>query len=137
METKSHILVVDDDAALRHIMIRLLQGCGYRVTCAADGNDALAFLRREERVDLILLDLKMSGLDGWEFRRIQKADPKLADIPVMIVSGVINVPGNRVGLDAAAYFEKPVDVDQLLEAIQRVLQGPPHGRGIPGAHLMA
>src|SRR5947209_13870316 len=75
-----HILIVDDDAATRTAMTLVLEGTGYRVASASDGREALDYLQRSERPDLILLDLMMPRMDGWQFRDQQWRSPALASI---------------------------------------------------------
>ena len=79
---------------------------GYGVQCAADGQEALDNLRHEERPALILLDLHMGGMDGWQFRDEQRKDGALAPIPVVVVSGTDDVSGSAQSLGAAGYLNK-------------------------------
>src|SRR5512138_2541112 len=80
------VLVVDDDESVRESLALALELEGYMVLRAAHGIDALLVLRTGIRPDVILLDLEMPVMPGWEFRERQLADPALADIPVVIVS---------------------------------------------------
>jgi CheY-like chemotaxis protein len=80
------ILIIDDDDDLRDALAEVLVDEGYRVQQEPGGLEALQALRRGLRPDLILLDLMMPGLDGQQFRKEQLADPKLADIPVLILT---------------------------------------------------
>ena len=84
---RAHILVVDDLAASRHVLQALLSDEGYRVTLAADGEAALAAVATE-RPDLILLDILMPKLDGYEVCRRLKAHADTRLIPVVLVSGL-------------------------------------------------
>jgi CheY-like chemotaxis protein len=106
------ILVVEDDAVTRGAIKMLLEWEDYRVDCAADGEEALDLLRREERPALILLDARMPGCDGWCFREEQRADPDLAHIPVVVISGE-----DAVSLDAAGHIRKPFEPKELLEKV--------------------
>ena len=106
------ILVVEDDALTRGAIKLLLEWEDYRVDCAADGDEALDLLRRGERPALILLDARMPGCDGWCFRAEQRADPDLADIPVVVISGA-----DASSLDAAGHIRKPFEPAQLLEQV--------------------
>jgi CheY-like chemotaxis protein len=111
------ILVVDDCEDFRETLAELLATHGYHVVCAANGHQALAALRDGPRPDLILLDLKMPRMSGWQFRNLQTQDPAFADIPVLILSGGADIPEEVRGLNAAGYLPKPIDVNLLLAAI--------------------
>jgi CheY-like chemotaxis protein len=116
------VLVVDDDPHVRQALIMLLSGEGLGCLGARDALDAIGRLRRGEVYpDLILLDLMMPGMDGWEFRAAQLADPELADIPVVMLTAA-TLPGSRASeLGIRHLLRKPVDIDRLLDVIQRYL----------------
>ena len=111
------VMVVEDDPDLRHLLTFLLQSEGYEVVEAADGAQAMARLREAEEPGLILLDLMMPTMNGWEFRREQQKDPELASIPVVILSAVGNLWARAATLKAADYIEKPVDLDRLITVV--------------------
>jgi CheY-like chemotaxis protein len=111
------ILIVDDSEDFRDTLADLLTMQGYRVSCAANGREALEQLRGGPLPRLILLDLKMPRMNGWDFREEQLRDPELAGIPVIILSGGADIPEETDGLGAAGYLPKPVDVSVLLSAI--------------------
>jgi CheY-like chemotaxis protein len=113
------ILLVEDDEATRTAMALALELQGYTVTAVANGQEALDRLRAAGRPCLILLDLMMPVMDGWQFRRELAQDPALADIPVVIVSADGTVPQKAAALGATDYLQKPVEVDQLLVTVQR------------------
>jgi CheY-like chemotaxis protein len=113
------ILVVEDDTVIRETMALVLQMEGYAVTGAANGQEALNYLRQTERPALILLDLMMPVMDGWEFRKEQQQDPTLADIPVVLVSAAGTVQEKAAALDAEGFLQKPIEVEQLLTTVQR------------------
>jgi len=108
------ILVVDDERDIRDAIAELLQDEGYEVEEAGDGAEALAKARDCHPL-VVLLDLMMPGMNGWEFRDRQRGDPQLAEIPVIVVSALGKVPE----VDAAGYLEKPFDLDDLLSAVRR------------------
>ncbi len=108
------VLVVEDDALTRGAIKMLLEWEGYRVHCAADGEEALELLLRGLRPALILLDVRMPGCDGWGFREEQRADPDLAHIPVVVISGE-----DAASFDAAGHIRKPFQPAQLLEQVWR------------------
>lgn len=87
---------------------------------ASDGAEALSYLRSaRESVAIILLDLVMPEVDGWSFRRQQLADPALATIPVVIVSGEHDVCLVAASLGVADFLRKPVELPRLLGVLQR------------------
>jgi CheY-like chemotaxis protein len=110
--TGKKILVVEDDAITRGAIKMLLEWEDYRVDCAGDGEEALDLLRVGEKPSLILLDARMPGCDGWCFRAEQRADPDLADIPVVVISGE-----DASSLDAAGHIRKPFEPSELLESV--------------------
>ncbi|HEY2511743.1 MAG TPA: response regulator, partial [Polyangiaceae bacterium] len=113
------ILVVEDDADIRAALTSILIGEGYDVSTCANGLEALQQLRSGQHPDMILLDLMMPVMDGWQFRVHQKQDPRLANIPVLAISA--NATPKAAAIDADAYLHKPVDCDVLLGAIERTL----------------
>src|SRR5216684_2351169 len=82
------VLIVEDDDDLRDMMAQLLTIEGFRAVAVANGREALEHLQSAEKPDVILLDLMMPVMDGWEFRRRQKADPDLAQVPVIVLSAM-------------------------------------------------
>ncbi len=112
-----HVVVVEDDDATRQSIVELLEGEGYSVTAAADGAEGLRALR-ERRVDVVVLDLAPPGMDGREFRRRQLADPRIADVPVVVVSGA--APPR---LEGAPLVAKPLDPDLLVAALALATRG--------------
>jgi CheY-like chemotaxis protein len=116
--TKS-ILVVEDDAVTRDAVALVLQDEGYSVTGVANGQEALLHLRSTPPPNLILLDLMMPVMNGWEFRKQQTKDPALKSIPVLVVSADAGVPQKAAALGATDYLIKPIDIHKLLEAVQR------------------
>jgi CheY-like chemotaxis protein len=120
MTASPTICVVDDDEDIREILLDILCFEGYEVVLAKDGLEALERLRAmERRCCLILLDLMMPGMNGWEFRREQLEDPALEAIPVLLLTGAGGATHTTVDLNAAGTLEKPVELDRLLEAISR------------------
>jgi CheY-like chemotaxis protein len=110
----SCILVVDDERDIRDAIAELLEDEGYEVQGAGDGAEALA-KAKDCHPAVVLLDLMMPGMNGWEFRARQRGDPELSAIPVIVVSALGKVPG----VDAAGYLQKPFELDDLLSAVRR------------------
>jgi CheY-like chemotaxis protein len=112
------ILIVEDDAAVRDAMRLVLEMAGYTVKGVPNGREALDYLRQNERPCVILLDLLTPDMDGWEFRRQQLENPRLADIPVVIVSGKAAVQDEAKTLNVAGFIQKPIEVPALLGTVR-------------------
>jgi signal transduction histidine kinase len=112
------VLLVEDDAALRESLADGLTVRGYQVDSVVHGLAALEHMRRFEP-DLVVLDLMMPVMDGWQFRAQQKRDPALAAIPVIVLSG--NQSAAAVAVDAQLCLHKPLEADALVQAIEGVL----------------
>ena len=111
-----NILVVDDDPDLRETVQAILEGEGYDTVGASDGIEAFERLRPGPAPSLILLDLMMPRMSGWEFRAAQMVDPKLAGIPVVVMTASSTLSGGAV--DVEVLF-KPVPYQTLLETVAR------------------
>jgi CheY-like chemotaxis protein len=111
----SRVLVVDDDTDVRTAIAEALASVGHRVTEAVDGLEGLQ-VARQEPPDLILLDLMMPRMNGWQFRAAQQADPLLSRIPVVVVSG--NLPEQVHAVGAVAHLHKPFSLSELLDAVE-------------------
>jgi CheY-like chemotaxis protein len=111
------VLVVEDHDETREMIEELLRFHGFSVETARDGGEALDWLQ-EHHPCLILLDLRMPGVDGWTFRRKQLKMPDVADVPVLLVTAYENDPRTQ-RLHADASITKPFDFDRLIDAVQR------------------
>lgn len=111
----SIVLVVDDDADLRETLCDVLQLAGHDARAAKNGEEALRFLRNDPHVDLVVLDLMMPVMTGWEFRVEQLADAALAQIPVVVMTAAADLL--RSPIAAAQILSKPVPMKALLAAI--------------------
>lgn len=109
------ILIVEDDYDTREMLGRFLELEGYHVETAANGQQALDRLSEGLKACVILLDLMMPVMDGWQFRRAQIRDAALASIPVIVVSAAGRDRLEKV--DANAYLSKPIDLEELLKQI--------------------
>jgi two-component system response regulator MprA len=114
----TQVLVVDDDYDIRDTLRELLEIEGLRVAIAANGKEALQRLRNGVRPRLILLDLMMPEMSGWEFRGEQLRDPRIKDIPVVILSATPDVRKTAEELHASGWVRKPFDLDELIEMVQ-------------------
>jgi CheY-like chemotaxis protein len=113
------ILVVEDNADLRELTAEICEAEGYQVAVAANGADALQYLATHPLPHLILLDVMMPVMNGEEFRRRQLADPRLASIPVLVLSAM-NLPEASVW-EGTQILAKPVNVSDLAAALKRTL----------------
>jgi len=114
MTLRAKILIVDDDPDIRDSLGEALREEGYQVTQFSSAREALDYLKGGAGADVILLDLFMPDLDGWDFRAEQKSDPRTAGIPVISLSAA----GKLV--DVAYSLRKPVSVDEIVRAIEGV-----------------
>jgi CheY-like chemotaxis protein len=118
-DVMSRILIVEDDDEIREAMVLVLEQQGYAVNEARNGREALELLQVGEIPRLILLDLMMPVMDGWQFRHAQLEDPQLARIPVVVLSATANLRSSGLDLRAAECLSKPVDLTNLLAAVSR------------------
>ena len=115
------VLVVEDDEDAREAMVALLQMKGYDAAGAGNGREALDYLDQAPPPDLIILDLWMPVMDGWQFRSAQIRNPRLAHIPVIVVTAL----SDRADVDANEVIIKPVDVDHLLTKVDQYCRREP------------
>ena len=118
------ILVVDDDESLRDLLRLHLSGAGYEVSTAADGIGA-GYQVLKNPPDLILLDVDMPHMDGFEFIAALKSDKTLPEIPVIFLSAVEEGDERGKELGAVAYLQKPVMRDRLLAVVAKHVPGGP------------
>jgi len=111
-------MVVEDDHLIREAIAEALDEEGFEVLEAANGREALDKLHGE-RASLVLLDLMMPVMDGWQFREAQLHDPELSDIPVVVLSAVRDTK-----VSAERHFSKPCDIDDLIDAVWEFTGGP-------------
>jgi len=124
------ILVVEDDPDVRDALRLVLEQAGYAVVCAAEGREALDRLR-DCAPSLILLDLMLPVMDGFEFRVQQLQDPAIAGIPVIVFSCGADIQEKVAPMRVAACLRKPVDVDALLDLIRVLARAHPPARPRP------
>src|SRR5262245_41085756 len=112
-----HVLVIDDCLATRELMNVILSVEGYTITGAANGLEALRRLEAEPPPDLILLDMTMPVMTGWEFLRRRNAVPRLASIPVIIFSAIGDGVEDLEALGVVGSITKPIHEDTLIDRV--------------------
>jgi CheY-like chemotaxis protein len=114
---RKQLLLVEDDTVSREALALLLRAGGYDVITAADGREALDYLQDGGAADLILLDLMMPVMDGWQLREALAQDPRWSAIPVVVLSAVVQF----TDLDGLPALTKPVILEDLVATIERHL----------------
>lgn len=120
-DTSEHLLIVDDEASIRLSLDRFLSRCGYRVSTAGDGGEALAILDAQRSVDLVITDLAMPHSDGRELILAMREEH--ASVPVLVISGFPAALLPDVGPDEKplAFLAKPFGLDVLASEVRRLL----------------
>jgi DNA-binding response OmpR family regulator len=127
---RRRVLVVDDDREIVEMTRLILESGGYEVIPALSGEEALKNASHE-RPDLILLDINMPGMDGWETLRILKVDEATQAIPVAMFSIKLELRDKLQGLKQGAfdYITKPFSYDEILERVRRIFEKLSHAGG--------
>jgi CheY-like chemotaxis protein len=112
------ILLIEDDTGIRESVAECLDCEGYAVASASNGVEGLEWLRRGGRADLIMLDLVMPVMNGSQFLAALRDDPKLDQIPVVLMTAAMPSAGLPLP-EANGYLPKPFELDELLDAVQR------------------
>ena len=115
--TLPEVLIVDDDLAGRDALGELLESRGYSIALAASGREALDYLRSASAPKIIILDLMMPMMDGWEFLQHQSRDFALLQIPVIVLTATPPIEPVR----AIAVLQKPIHSDSLFKLLNRYL----------------
>lgn len=119
----THVLLAEDDRALRRFLEVVLERAGYRVTAAADGLEAMKLVMSAP-VDVVVTDEMMPNLSGHEFCRFIRNSPALAHLPVILLSALERKDqANQAGEQADAFLPKPVSSESLVECIEKLLKG--------------
>lgn len=113
------VLVVDDETIICELLTDVLTEEGYHVTTAANGQEALDYLRQNSPPCLILLDMMMPVMDGPTFRAEQMRDPALNDIPVIVMTAGMNRERLVETIEANEYILTPFAIDSLLDMVER------------------
>jgi two-component system chemotaxis sensor kinase CheA len=116
------VLLIDDSAFFRNMLAPVLKAAGYSVTTAGGGEEALALLQKGRRFDVILTDIEMPGMSGFDFAQQMRSDPRMGDVPVIALSSVISPDaierGREVGFhDYVAKFDRPGLIAALKEQV--------------------
>jgi len=119
LKSQKRVLEVEDDPDIREMVSKLLLSEGYKVVSAEHGQDALEKMEGGFRPDVILLDLMMPVLNGFDVLRVMHRTPRWSSIPVVIVSA--NQGHDLVDLGTAAIIRKPFDLNVLLNTLRRLL----------------
>lgn len=139
-QSAGHVLVVEDDPDAREALAQILLGSGYDVATADNGRAALTYLQESPPPCLIVLDLMMPVMDGWQFRAEQVRDASLAAIPVLVITAIPRAEQRAAVLSIDDYLTKPVDIERFLETGYRYCipcrRGNDDG-GRQGVHLSA
>lgn len=118
MAAQRTILIVDDDKDIRETLKELFEEEGFVANCAENGEHALAVLRTGDALPcVILLDLTMPVMDGYEFRAAQLADPVLAAVPVIVMTADADLEDKRRRVGCEHALKKPLQVQALLDVI--------------------
>jgi CheY-like chemotaxis protein len=118
----TELLVVDDDDELRGLLAQSLQARGYSVATAANGREALGRLQTAALPDIVLLDLNMPTMNGWQFCAAKNADEALKALPVIVLSAAASKdPESPYYLEVDEVIAKPIEIQELLSAIERLV----------------
>jgi CheY-like chemotaxis protein len=127
-DLQPYILITDDDPDILENLLTVLGSQPYRLATARDGKQCLAKIK-EERPDLLILDMLMPRLDGWGVIRELRSDPQYADLPIMVLTTVVEDASRRryeleVGLamDVQDYVQKPARPAELLQRVEKLLK---------------
>ena len=117
------LMIIDDDDDLRNALAFIMTSHGYEVAAFGDARAALRALENDRTPFLILLDLMMAGMSGWEFRAAQLANPRLTPIPVVILTAANTLSDGAHTLSDIEVLEKPFELDMLLTVVGRYAAG--------------
>ncbi len=117
------ILVVDDDRQIVRLIRSYLEQNGYETLAAYEGNEALHLIRAE-KPDLVVLDLMLPGVDGWEITRIVRGDPAISALPIIMLTARVEDTDRIVGLEMGAddYIPKPFNPREVVARVRAVLR---------------
>jgi CheY-like chemotaxis protein len=119
------VLVIDDEPGVRAMMTRQLAYAGFTVMAAPSAREGLELLRTDRSIRLVLLDMMMPAMDGWSFRQAQLADPAMAAVPVIVLTGAPLPSLLHEQLQAADYLLKPVGRGHLVSVVSNYCEPAP------------
>ena len=115
---KKHILIIEDDRDILDVLKDLLESEGYQISTAENGRDALDFLEGAASLpDLMLVDLMMPVMDGYQFREIQSKHPRFKKIPLVLMSADGHIEAKKAKVGVEHFMQKPLALDQVLETV--------------------
>jgi CheY-like chemotaxis protein len=122
MKKNSKILIVDDEKFSRELTRKILGNLGYEIFDVSSGEEAVEFLSRDSTIDLILLDLLMVGMDGYDVLREIKQNPATKEIKVIIMSALDDEDEQKqaIRLGALDFIKKPVNAQELISTLQNL-----------------
>jgi CheY-like chemotaxis protein len=117
------ILIVDDDPRNIFALKLTLKARGYQMKSCTMAHEAIQMLQEDHEIDVVLMDMMMPEMDGYEAIRIIRNTPEISQVPVISVTAQAMPEDRQKGLDVGAqdYVKKPIDVDQLITAIQKLV----------------
>ena len=123
METKKRVLVVEDDASVRQMLVRAL-GTRFIMSEAGDGSEAILLLKGDDLPDLIITDVKMPKMNGYALSRLLRSDPKLKAIPIIFLTARTSAKDVVEGINAGArhYISKPFSLKDVLDKVTKLLK---------------
>jgi CheY-like chemotaxis protein len=129
MEKQPYILIVDDDPDILEGILTILESQPYRLATARDGKQCMELIARE-LPDVLILDLLMPRMDGWGVIREMRSEPRYANVPIMILTTVIEDASRRryeletgVAMNVQGYVQKPAKPADLIQRIEKLLRG--------------
>ncbi len=131
------LLVVEDDVDIRESVCLFLQGAGYQTAAAANGKEAIDWLGAHGAPSLILLDLTMPIMDGYQFLTLKEADRTVLDVPVVVLTAILDGAQLLRGHRIAQYVRKPIWPRELLEVIEQCTPALARPQADPASNLVA
>ena len=119
-----NVLLIEDNENNRYLATFLLEGHGYRVACASNGPEGIQ-AALEAEPDLILLDIQLPGMDGYDVARALRSHPGLAAVPIIAVTSYA-MPGDReraLASGCTGYIEKPIDPETFVDSMEALARG--------------